>query len=202
MKSPQDFFKNYGDRLSQVLATTDWSPVYKLALDLKQCWMDKKQVFICGNGGSAGNAIHLANDYLYGIAKSSGTGIKVHALSANPAVITCFGNDIGYEKIFSEQLAVLAEKDDLLIVLSGSGNSSNIIEVLEEAKRKKIKSYAILGFSGGRCKSLADVAIHFPIDDMQIAEDLQLVVGHVLMQWLFENHSKKLNKEKKELTNA
>jgi D-sedoheptulose 7-phosphate isomerase len=202
MKLPLDFFSQYADKLSQVLSTTDWSPVHQLALDLKQCWIDKKQLFICGNGGSAGNAIHLANDYLYGIAKTTGAGLKVHALSANPAVLTCFGNDIGYEKIFSEQLSVYAEKNDILIVLSGSGNSSNIIEVLEEAKRKKVKSYAILGFSGGRCKSLADVAIHFPVHDMQIAEDLQLIVGHVLMQWLYDSHSKKLDNKKKELMHA
>lgn len=144
-------------------------------------------MFFCGNGGSAGNAIHLANDFLYGIAEKTGAGLKVQALSANQAVMTCLGNDVGYDAIYSEQLAVLAEPGDLLIVLSGSGNSRNIVRVLEQANSMGIKSYAILGYTGGQCKSLADVSIHFPIEDMQIAEDMQLVVGHMLMKWLYQN---------------
>lgn len=183
----EEFFSNYAAKLSTVLGQTDWSNVYTLAMDIKKCWIAKKQVFLCGNGGSAGNAIHLANDYLYGIAKRKGAGLRVQALSANPAVLTCLANDVGYENIFAEQLAVFGQPSDLLIVLSGSGNSPNILAVLEQAKNMGIKSYAILGYSGGRSKALADVAIHFPVDDMQIAEDLQLVVGHMLMQWLYAN---------------
>jgi len=144
-------------------------------------------VFFCGNGGSAGNAIHLVNDFLYGIAKRPGGGLRVNALSANPTVITCLANDIGYDRIYSEQLSVLANPGDVLAVLSGSGNSLNIVAALEQAKAMKVKSYAILGFTGGCCKQLADVPIHFPVDDMQISEDLQLVVGHMLMQWLYAN---------------
>ena len=171
-----DFFSDYANRLQSILSKSDWSMVAELAADMKKCWVAKKQVFICGNGGSAGNAIHLANDYLYGIAKHKGGGLRVHALSANSAVLTCLGNDCGYDHIYSEQLAVLGQPGDLLIVLSGSGNSPNIVAVLEQAKAMKIKSYAILGFSGGKCKSLADRAIHFAVNDMQIAEDLQLIV--------------------------
>ena len=182
-----EFFSDYAKRLNAILTTADWSPVENLASDMKQCWLDKRQVFLCGNGGSAGNAMHLANDYLYGIAKKLGGGLRVHALSANTAVLTCLGNDVGYDRIFTEQLAVQAEAGDLLIALSGSGNSANIISVLEQAKKMDVKSYAILGFNGGRAKSLADIAIHFPVNDMQIAEDLQLVVGHMLMQWLYAN---------------
>lgn len=183
----QDFFSGYSNRLQQVLTSADWTSVAQLAHDMKQCWVTKKQAFFCGNGGSAGNAIHLANDYLYGIAKRHGGGMRVNALSANAAVLTCLGNDIGYDQIYAEQLAVQGQAGDLLVALSGSGNSPNIIAALEQAKKMGIKSYAILGFSGGRAKALADVAIHFPVDDMQIAEDLQLIVGHMLMQWLYAN---------------
>lgn len=187
MQADKDFFADYAVRLNNILTQTDWSPVARLAHDLKHCWLTKKQVFLCGNGGSAGNAIHLANDYLYGIAKQHGAGMRVNALSANAAVLTCLGNDIGYDQIFAEQLAVQGGSGDVLIALSGSGNSGNIIAALEQAKKMQIKSYAILGFSGGKAKSLADVAIHFNVDDMQIAEDLQLMVGHMLMQWLYVN---------------
>ena len=178
---------DYSSRLQGVLASSDWSRVNLLAQDMLRCWQEKRQIFFCGNGGSAGNAVHLANDFLYGIAKKTGGGLKVQALSANLAVITCLANDIGYESIFSEQLAVQAQAGDLLIALSGSGNSPNIVRVIEQAKLMNVKSYAILGFTGGRCKEIADVPIHFPVNDMQIAEDMQLIVGHMMMQWLYSN---------------
>lgn len=181
------FCVDYANKLSDLLSSSDWSGVNLLGKHMRDCWLTGRQVFICGNGGSAGNAIHLANDFLYGIAKRTGSGLKVQALSANPAVVTCLANDVGYDHIFSEQLAVLAETGDLLIVLSGSGNSPNILRVLEQASSMGVKSCAILGYSGGKCKSLADFSIHFPVDDMQIAEDMQLVVGHMLMKWLYQN---------------
>ncbi len=187
VKNLENFCAEYADKLSHVLASSDWSNVDQLGRDILECWITGQQVFFCGNGGSAGNAIHLANDFLYGIAKRTGAGLKVQALSANQAVMTCLGNDIGYDSIYSEQLAVLAEPGDLLVVLSGSGNSRNIIRVLEQANAMEVKSYAILGYTGGQSKSLADVSIHFPVDDMQIAEDMQLVVGHMLMKWLHQN---------------
>lgn len=185
--SAKELFTDYSSRLQAVLATSDWSAVEQLAADMQLCWQEGRRVFLCGNGGSAGNAIHLANDFLYGVAKRSGGGLKVMALSANPAVITCLANDLGYDHIFSQQLAVQAQMGDLLIALSGSGNSPNIVRVLEQARAMGVKSFAILGFTGGKCKQLADVPIHFPVDDMQIAEDLQLIVGHMVMQWLYAN---------------
>jgi D-sedoheptulose 7-phosphate isomerase len=181
------FFAGYARRLQDALKEADWSPTVHLAEDLRACWQAGRQAFICGNGGSAGNAIHLANDFLYGIAKGKGPGMRVHALPANPSVLTCLANDVGYDSIFSMQLAAQAEKGDVLIALSGSGNSPNILKALEEAKRLGMRSYAILGYSGGRAKAMADVAIHFPVEDMQLAEDLQLVIGHMIMQWLLVN---------------
>ena len=183
----EKFCASYANKLSDVLGSSDWSGVAQLGQDMRECWLSGRQVFFCGNGGSAGNAIHLANDYLYGIAKRTGAGLKVQALSANTAVMTCLANDVGYDYIYSEQLAVLAESGDLLVVLSGSGNSPNILRVLEQANAMGVKSCAILGYTGGQCKSLANFSIHFPVDDMQIAEDMQLVVGHMLMKWLHQN---------------
>src|SRR5574340_916236 len=144
-------------------------------------------VFICGNGGSAGNALHLANDFLYGVSKKLGSGLRVNALSANASVMTCLANDVGYEHIYSAQLAVQGREGDVLIVFSGSGNSPNIIYALEQARASGVKSYAILGYSGGKAKEMADVAIHFEIDDMQISEDMQLILGHMIVQWLNNN---------------
>jgi len=181
------FCADYAQRLQAVLAASDWTGVATLAEDLLRCWKGGNQVFLCGNGGSAGNAVHLANDFLYGISRTPGSGLRVHALSANTAVLTCLANDEGYDLIYSLQLAVQAREGDLLIVLSGSGNSPNILKALEQAKKMKVRTCAVLGYTGGKAKAMADVPIHFAVDDMQIAEDMQLVVGHMIMQWLYQN---------------
>lgn len=174
---------NYIKGLTRTLEDFDWTPVEQLAEILYESVIKGNRIFLCGNGGSAGNAMHLANDFLYGIAPN-GKAMKVEALPANAAVVTCLGNDIGYENIFSHQLKVKANANDVLIVLSGSGNSPNIISALLQAKQREMISVAILGFSGGEAKALADLAIHFAVDDMQISEDTQLIVGHMLMQYL------------------
>jgi D-sedoheptulose 7-phosphate isomerase len=182
---PSALFSDYSERLSAALRDVDWAPVERLAHDLLDCWKTGRQVFLAGNGGSGGNANHLANDFLYPLSKTPGSGLRVHSLVANPAVMTCLANDEGYDRVFSMQLAVLAREGDVLIVLSGSGNSPNILTALEEAKAIGMTSYAMLGFSGGKAKALADVPIHFCVNDMQIAEDAQMIVGHMLLQWLY-----------------
>jgi D-sedoheptulose 7-phosphate isomerase len=176
--------QEYIIKLTGGLNALSFQLVTELADDLRVCQYERKQLFICGNGGSAGNAIHLANDFIYGIRDSGGIGIKVTALPANPSVITCLANDAGYEKIFSEQLKTLANKGDILIALSGSGNSKNIIEAIEIAKKMGFKTYDIVGFVGGIAKKIADRSIHSNVADMQIAEDTQLIIGHVVMQIL------------------
>ena len=182
--SATEMFADYSQRLTATLNGYDWSVVAELAEDLFDAWKTGKQVFLCGNGGSAGNAVHLANDFIYALSKVRGSGIRAHALPANAAVVTSLANDEGYETVFSIQLGVMARPDDLLIVFSGSGNSPNVLEALTAAKSIGMKSYAVLGFSGGKAKALADRPIHFEVDDMQISEDAQLIVGHMLMQYL------------------
>ena len=183
--------KEYLLKLNNEFTDEIFNSIESLALDLLDAWVNNKQVFICGNGGSAANALHLANDFIYGIG-ACGTGpqlpgLRVESLTSNQGVITCLANDTGYDNIFAYQLEAKAKENDLLIVLSGSGNSPNIINALKKSSALNLKSYAILAFSGGECKDLADKSIHFEIDDMQIAEDTQLIVGHLCMQWLTLN---------------
>ena len=184
--SPLDFIDNYKARLISTLSEADLSGISFLAQDMESCWRSGKHVYICGNGGSAGNAIHIANDFVYGIAKKTGEGLKTTALSANQAVLTCLANDIDYSDIYSEQVALFAQQGDILIVLSGSGNSPNIRKAIEQAKSMGIKTYGVFGYYGGECKDLVDVPIHFEVNDMQISEDLQLIVFHMIMQWLYK----------------
>jgi D-sedoheptulose 7-phosphate isomerase len=178
---------SYTKKLIQALGSDAMQQVPFLGLSLREAWQEKRCIYLCGNGGSAGNAIHLANDFLYGVGAKSGIGMRVEALSANSAVLTCLANDIGYERIYSEQLRVKANPGDVLIVFSGSGNSPNVVSALEMGNSMGMKTFAVLGYSGGKCKEIAQHSIHFEVDDMQIAEDLQLVVGHMCMQWLCAN---------------
>lgn len=174
----------YIDVLNRALASEAMNVVPVLAQQLLAAWDDGRQVFLCGNGGSAGNAIHLANDLIYGAGRNSGRGLKVEALTANPAVLTCLANDISYDDIFSEQLKVKAASGDVLVVFSGSGNSPNVVRALETGNALGMVTFAVLGYSGGKCKTLAQHPIHFAVDDMQVAEDMQLITGHMCMQWL------------------
>ncbi|WP_197673032.1 SIS domain-containing protein [Verrucomicrobium sp. GAS474] len=171
--------------MSVALGAFDWEPVSQMASDFHAAWQEDRQIFICGNGGSAANAVHWGNDFLYPIAKKgTARGIRIHSLNGNEAVTTCLANDIGYDQIFSHQLATFARRGDLLVTLSGSGNSSNILAVLDSAKSLGLKSYAIVGFDGGKAKALADLPIHIAVHDMQIAEDFQMIVCHALVQSL------------------
>ena len=113
-QTPAKLFSDYSSRLSAALQGFDWTPVERLAYDLRDCWQSGRQVFLCGNGGSGGNANHLANDLLYALSKTKGSGLRVHSLSANPSTLTCLANDEGYDQVFSLQLAVLARAGDVL----------------------------------------------------------------------------------------
>ena len=181
------FVDAYLATLETTLHRHDWSDVEHLARTLQVCWREQHQVFLCGNGGSAANAIHLANDLLYGVDKQTGHGLRVTALPANAAVLTCLANDISYEDIFAQQLEVLAQPGDVLIVFSGSGNSPNVVKALVKARELGMTRFAVLGYTGGKCLSLADHPIYFPVHDMQVSEDLQIMVGHMVMQWLSQN---------------
>ncbi len=182
----------YAEKLADILRSYDWQAVETLADKLHQLSLAGRTLYICGNGGSAGNAIHLANDFLYGICPSAAAAIKVEALSANAAVLTCLGNDTGFENIYAHQMKTKGQPGDILWVLSGSGNSPNIVKAVEQAIASGVFTVATLGYQGGKCLELVDLPIHFAVDDMQIAEDLQLVVGHMLMRLLNtllgENH--------------
>lgn len=175
---------NYKKNLSEIIENLEIEKVKELCELILSAWKTNNAIFLCGNGGSAANAIHVANDMIYGAGKNNGRGMNVEALSSNSAVLTCLANDLSYEDIFSEQIRVKGKFKDLLIVFSGSGNSKNVIKAIEIAKNKKMKTFAIVGFDGGTCKKIADNFIHLNINDMQVAEDFQLIVCHMCMQWL------------------
>ena len=134
---------SYLERLNGCFNKTNLEAIENLADELRKAWINGRNVYICGNGGSAANAIHIANDLHYGIgACGPGTklpGLRIEALPANTGVITCLANDTGYENIYAHQLEVKSKKGDLLIALSGSGNSPNIIKALETGNNIGLK---------------------------------------------------------------
>lgn len=175
--------RTYTGALADFLTHFDWSPVDRLAEHIRQLWTEDRQLFLCGNGGSAANALHLANDLLYGVAPA-GRAIRADCLCSNASIVTCLANDTGFENIFALQLRAKAMPGDGLIVFSGSGNSANILHAVAEARKMGVWTCGILGFSGGAALHLVDEAIHFPLDDMEMAEDLQMVVGHCVKRRL------------------
>lgn len=185
ISSLNQFAETYRSNLLMMMNNVDWADVEALGNELLSCYHDGRRVLICGNGGSGANAIHMANDFLYGINKKLGGGLRCKALTANSSVITCLANDEEYSEIFAYQIATEGDPHDLLLVLSGSGNSPNILRAIEEANSRGMTTFGILGFDGGQAKSLVHQHIHVPIDDMQISEDFQMIFAHIISQWMF-----------------
>ena len=174
--------KNYFLNINNITKIISIPKINYLIHEINKLKKNKKKLFICGNGGSAANAIHLANDFLF--TKMSKKMIDVEALASNNAVVTCIANDLGYKYIFSKQLETKARPNDMLLIFTGSGNSENLIEAIKIAKIKKMKIFAILGYDGGKCKRLIKNYIHININDMQISEDFQLIIGHIILKSL------------------
>ena len=141
-----------------------------------------QNIFVCGNGGSAQTASHFVTDWSKMRWVNKRKKFKAYCLSDNIGMLSAYGNDLTFSDIFCEPLQNYASKGDLLIVVSGSGNSENIIRVLETAKDMGLRTIGLSGFSGGAVKKLAEISVHFPVDDMQIVEDLHLSFGHIVMK--------------------
>ena len=181
-----NLLKDYNNNISKNLSSIIEPKITYIANAIYSCWKNNNIVFLAGNGGSASNAIHLANDLTYGAGKINGKGISSEALCSNQSVITCLGNDIGYENIYSEQIKVKANKGDILILYSGSGNSQNILNAINQAKKLELSVYGIVGFDGGKMINMIDDKnlIHFNLNDMQVVEDLMMIVNHIIIKWL------------------
>ena len=143
-----------------------------------------KKVFIAGNGGSAYCASHFVTDWNKMITLGTGQKFRGISLADNYGIITAYANDISYNDIFSGQLASLADAGDLCILISGSGNSQNVVKAAEYCKLNGVTSLSIVGYDGGKLLSLSDHVVHFKVSDMQIAEDLHLMFGHMVMKAL------------------
>lgn len=140
-------------------------------------------LYICGNGGSAATASHMVNDLTVGC--GAALGLRSVALSDATASITAISNDFGYDQIFSRQLEVMARPDDVVCVISCSGNSPNLVRAVEWAKTRGIKTFGLLGFDGGKLSTLLDDFLLVATDekDYGSVESLHMVIDHILMDY-------------------
>jgi|TARA_Y100000389_G_C17448530_1_gene513162 D-sedoheptulose 7-phosphate isomerase len=140
-------------------------------------------VFLCGNGGSAADAQHLAAELVVRLRPNiNRKGLPAIALSADTSYITACGNDYGFKKIFSRGLQALSKKNDLLIVISTSGKSENIIEALKYSKKNKIKTIGLLGKGGGRAKNFCDTNIIIPSNSTARIQEMHIFLGHFILE--------------------
>ena len=172
--------KDYLLAVQDVLAHLDHQVVDGMIDVIWRGYEEGRTLFVFGNGGSAALASHFACDIGKGTVAGRAKRLKTIALTDNVALITAWANDKAYEEIFSEQLESLAEKGDIALAISGSGNSPNVIRGLEAGRRLGVQTLVLTGFAGGRAKALADLCLIVPSDSMQHIEDAHLCATHAI----------------------
>ena len=186
----QSFLESYLQTLHNSILKSGIKKLEKASLLIKRTSQKKKTIFVCGNGGSAAIANHYVCDYLKFLRQKSNLKPKVISLSSNIETITAISNDINYDQVFKYQAESLFEKNDLLIIISSSGNSKNIKEVLKFAKQRKVKVIGFSGFDGGFLKKKSDISIHVDANNYGISEDAHHILMHVMLQYLISIEKK------------
>ena len=184
----KNFYQEYTNILTDVLQSLNLKNLSKFSNELEKKILTNKNIFVCGNGGSAAIANHLVCDYIKLLRKNTKLKPRVISLSTSIELITAISNDFSYDKIFSEQLSYLANKGDLLILISSSGNSKNIINALRFCKKNKIKTVGLSGFKGGYLSKNADISLHYNCENYEISEDSHHIVMHVIIQYLRQKY--------------
>ena len=180
------YAKNYFRYLSDVLEGIDVTEIEAVAQAMIEAREARRMIFIIGNGGSTSTASHMANDLAIG-SRLGGKPFRTMSLCDNNSIITAVGNDFGYEEIFTRQLAFQAEPGDLLIAISASGNSPNLVHAFEWAKQHGMVTIALTSFvDGGKIRAMADLGIHVPTAPAEYgpAEDAHLILNHVFVSYM------------------
>ncbi len=177
----------YFDRLKVTIdkiSKSDLSDLMNVLVDAKE---SEKQIFIMGNGGSSATASHYVCDFNKGISMNQDKKFKFICLNDNIPSLMAYANDLSFEDIFVEQLKSFYQKGDIVIGISGSGNSMNVLKAIDYANEDGGVTVGLTGYSGGKLIEMARHNVHIPIDDMQIAEDLHMVLDHCMMKILSGN---------------
>ena len=172
------------ERVARELLQIDPAEMNALAEAILECYRHRRLVFVIGNGGSGSNASHFCEDIGKGtlhredLDRDGAARVRILSLTDNTPYILAWGNDEGFDRVFVEQLKNLARPGDLLIAISGSGNSPNILRAVEWANRNGLKTFGCTGFNGGKLRTLAQQGLHVPLDDMGIVESIHLTAFH------------------------
>ena len=148
---------------------------------IMEAYTTKKKIYIFGNGGSSATASHYQNDFNKGLSEYVDTKFNFTCLNDNVATLMAIANDIGFEEVFRFQLRNKLEPGDIVIAISGSGNSQNVILAVEYAKEQGNQVIGMTGYNGGKLKELADISLHADINSMQITEDVHMIFDHLIM---------------------
>ncbi len=173
-------FKQYQQDLIEQINSISEATVLEVKNLLLKARQNRKTVFIIGNGGSAATASHFACDLGKGCSRQDQVNFKVMSLTDNTPWMTAISNDISYDGVFINQLSNFAEKGDILIAISASGNSENIIQACQYAKEKGLLVIAFVGFAGGKIKELADISLWIKSKDYGVVEDCHLMLEHMV----------------------
>jgi D-sedoheptulose 7-phosphate isomerase len=172
----------YFERLKNTLDRLNTKPVEKVVDILLKCRDEGGTMYIFGNGGSAANASHIAGDFLKGISYGMEKRFKTHCLNDNIAGTTAITNDLSFDDVFIEQLKTYLSPGDVVIGISGSGNSENVVKAVSWARENGATTVALVGYKGGRLTRTAEIVIHVPVDDMEITEDVHTIIFHTIKQ--------------------
>lgn len=178
--------KAYIDKEIEVLNMLDINAINLAINEIVAVFEREGNIYIFGNGGSASTASHFANDFNKGISEYTKKKFRFICLNDNIPTIMAVANDISYDEIFRFQLLGKLKQEDLVIGISGSGNSRNVVNAMEYAKQEGIRTLGITGFDGGKVKQIVDVSLHVPINNMQITEDIHMVFDHMIMTVLYQ----------------
>lgn len=171
---------DYFARLVEAIESVDVAAVEAWISRLEHARSAGSTIFVCGNGGSAATASHFAADIGKGASYGRPQRFRVVALTDSIPTITAYANDVGYEVVFAEQLRNLATPGDLLVAISGSGTSPNIIRAIEAANGLGVDVVALTGFDGGVCAPMADISVNVPSDHMGRIEDVHMALCHTV----------------------
>ena len=178
------YARAYAEQVSRALSSIDTDAMNRAAQILHAAVVNDRLIFSCGNGGSAAIANHLVCDCGKGMRSDTDLKPRVFSLSCNMSVVTAIGNDLSFDEIFSFQLQGVARPGDVLITISSSGDSENIIRAIAWARDNGVPVIAMSGFSGGRSRDLADVSLHISADNYGIVEDTHQSLTHILAQYV------------------
>lgn len=175
---------NYFEAHQLLAGKIDKEALQKCIDTVKSTFVAGKKIITCGNGGSASTASHYITDWNKMVNLATGKKFRGVSLCDNIGLITAYGNDLSYDDVFSGQLAAIADEGDLLIAISGSGNSPNVLKAVEFANKNGVNTIGIVGYDGGKLMPMVQHAFLVPSFDMQLCEDVHLMFGHMVMKTL------------------